>query len=84
MKPALADELNHVAMRHGRRLVEQDVVGQQLLSTAGVADEKLAKNEVMAAHFAPAQKCIQGGARTAADSTGTESRQTCRRGPSGR
>ena len=84
MKSTLLDELDNFTMRHRRRLVHQDVVGQQLLAPPLVTDEELPEDEVMAADFPPVQQVLRVRRRRAFDSTRTGSTLRYRPGPSGR
>jgi hypothetical protein len=45
-----------ISVRHDRCLVHSLVVGQELFATALVADEELAEDEVVAAHFVTTQE----------------------------
>ena len=59
VQSTLSDEFHDLAMRYRRHLVYQEVVSEELLVTTLIADEELAKHEVMAAHFSTAQKSIE-------------------------
>jgi len=55
----IAHKVYDIAVRHDRCLVHSLVVGQQLFATTRVADEELAEDEVVAAHFVTTQEPVQ-------------------------
>ena len=59
MKTTMSDELDHFGMRDCWHVMNETIVGQQLLSTAFVADEKFPEDEVMAADFATTEKFVE-------------------------
>jgi hypothetical protein len=59
VKSTLPNELYNLTMWHDRRLVHQDVVGDQLLTPSFVADEEFAENKVVPACLASVQKVFE-------------------------
>jgi hypothetical protein len=59
VQPSITHELYDISVRHDGRLVHSLVVGQELFATAFVADEELAEDEVVAAHFVTTQEPVQ-------------------------
>ena len=57
----IAHKLYDISVRHDGCLVHSLVVGQQLFATTLVADEELAEDEVVAAHFVTTQEPVQFG-----------------------
>ena len=57
----IAHKVYDIAVRHDRCLVHSLVVGQQLFATTRVADEELAEDEVVAAHFVTTQEPVKFG-----------------------
>lgn len=58
VQPPITHELYDISVRHDGCLVHSLVVGQELFATALVADEELAEDEVVAAHFVTTQEPV--------------------------
>lgn len=59
VQPPITHELYDISVRHAGCLMHSLVVGQQLLATALVADNQLAEDEVVTAHFVTTQEPVQ-------------------------
>lgn len=59
VQPPITHELYDINVRHDGGLVHSLVVGQELFATTLIADEKLAEDEVVAAHFVTTQEPVQ-------------------------